>query len=407
MLSYNTNMSQPKFKFEIIKNSEDNLARAGVITTAHGTIETPNFVVAATKATVKALTPEMVRELGGQAVLANTYHLMLQPGAQVIAEAGGLAKFMGWHGPTITDSGGFQVFSLGMAYDQGLEAATNSPVRHSQSQLAKVDDDGVSFRSHLDGSAIRLTPEESMRIQHLIGADIHMAFDELTSPTAGRDYVQAAMERTHAWADRCLVEHQRLNQQHLQVNQPEQALFGVVQGGHERDLRQQSAEFMASREFDGYGIGGIFKAEEIEPFVGLVNQILSANRPRHLLGMGSEPRDIFEGVKFGIDTFDCVAPTRQARNGALYTTAGRININNARFKTDFTPIDQACQCYTCRNFTRAYLHHLFKANEILASTLASIHNEYFVVNLTDRIRQSLLDGSFKKLEAEVLGQYYG
>ncbi len=395
-----------QIKFEINHQSPTSLARVGVIKTPHGEIETPSFIVAATKATTKAMTPDMIKQLGGQAVLANTYHLMLQPGAEVVAEAGGLAKFMNWDGATFSDSGGFQVFSLGMAYQYGLKNTTDSPAKHSKSQLAKVDDDGVTFKSHLDGSLVRLTPEKSMQLQHLIGADIHMAFDELTSPTAGYNYIKKAMDRTHDWAARCLTEHQKLNQIHRKNNQPEQALFAVVQGGQELELRRQSAEFLANMDFDGFGIGGVFAASEIKPFVGLINQILPQNKPRHLLGMGAEPRDIFEGVKYGIDTFDCVAPTRQARNGALYTHAGRINIKNAKFKTDWQPIDDNCNCYTCSNFSRGYLHHLFKANEVLALTLASIHNEFFVVNLTKQIRQSLIDGCFDQLEADFLANYY-
>ncbi len=391
-------------EFEIIKRGPG-LMRAGVIHTPHSDIETPSFSVAATKAAVKALSVDDVRALGGQSVLANTYHLILQPGVEIVEQAGGLAKFMNWSGPTFTDSGGFQIFSLGMAYDRGLkETVKSASINHGG--RVKITDEGVKFRSHIDGSQLEMTPESSMRAQHAIGADIHMAFDQLTSPTAPRAEIEIAMRRTHLWADRCLVEHERLNQEHTKNGQPLQALYGVVQGAHETDLRRESAEFMASRDFDGYGIGGVFKTEEIEPFVGLVNQILPENKPRHLLGMGAHPMDLFLGVENGIDTFDCVAPTRQARNGALYTHAGRLNILNVANKTDFSPIDSDCDCPVCRaGYTRAYLHHLFKSNEILAAMLTSQHNEYFVVNLTKQIRQSLLDGNCDEFKQEFLAKY--
>lgn len=399
-------MEQKALDFKIIHKTVNGQARVGEIHTPHGVIKTPAFMVAATKATVKAMLPETVRELGGQAILANTYHLMLQPGEDVVAQAGGLAKFANWHGPSVTDSGGFQVFSLGMAYKKGLENTLAEHATHSKEQLAKVDDEGVSFRSHLDGSLVRLTPELSMEIQHKIGADIHMAFDELTSPSASPEYVKLAMDRTHVWAKRCLIRHQQLNEEHLQNNQPLQALFAVVQGGQDAKLRRISAETLGAMDFDGYGIGGTFKTSEIEPFTGLVTTILPENRPRHLLGMGAQPMDIFLGIEHGIDTLDCVAPTRQARNGALYTTHGRINIKNAKYKYDFSPIDDNLDYYVSQTYTKAYLHHLFKADEILAAMLASMHNEFFVVNLTDKIRQALLDGNYEQLKTDFLSKYY-
>ncbi len=392
-------------EFEIIKDFGAGQARVGVIKTPHGEIKTPAFMVAATKATVKAMTVETVRDLGGQAILANTYHLMLQPGEDIVEQAGGLAKFANWHGPTITDSGGFQVFSLGMAYDKGLEGTLASNAKHSKKQLAKIDDQGVTFRSHLNGDLIRLTPEKSMQIQHKIGADIHMAFDELTSPTAEPKYVKKAMDRTHVWAERCVIEHQKLNQQHLDHGENLQALFGVVQGAQDLVLRQESATVLGGMEFDGYGIGGVFKAAEIPEYVRAVTEILPNDRPRHLLGMGSKPEDIFLGVENGIDTFDCVAPTRQARNGSLYTTYGRINIKNAKYKNDFSPLDSEMDFSVSQNYTKAYLHHLFKSNEILGAMLASAHNEYFVVNLTDQIRQSLLDGNYQQFKQEFFAKY--
>jgi queuine tRNA-ribosyltransferase len=388
------------------------LARAGVIHTPHGDIETPAFIVGGTKATVKALTPEQVSDVGGQAILANTYHLMLQPGADVVARAGGINSFMHWDKPTYTDSGGFQVFSLGMAYKKGIDATSHSvkgdstQAVHSAGQLAKVSDEGVSFRSHLDGSKLSMTPESSMELQHAIAADIHMAFDELTSPLAESAYVRTAMDRTHAWADRCLARHEVLNQAHQDKNENLQALFAVVQGGRIEELRKASASYLGQRNFDGYGIGGTFEPAELVDVLPWVNGILPDGRPRHLLGMGSQPMDLFLGVQYGIDTFDCVAPTRQARNGAIYTYDGRINIKNAGFKTDFSPIDTECACYTCSHYSRAYIHHLFQANEILSATLASMHNEYFVISTVAAIRRAVIDGSFFSLKQSFLSRYF-
>lgn len=398
--------------FTVAHKLKGTLGRAGRIETPHGTITTPAFIVGGTKATVKALTPQQVEALGGQAVLANTYHLMLQPGADIIHAAGGLGTFMQWDKPTFTDSGGFQVFSLGMAYKKGIDATSHSQkgdaslAKHSHGQLAKVTDDGVIFRSHLDGSTLTMTPESSMELQHLIGADIHMAFDEATSPLAGREYIRQAMDRTHAWAGRSLARHIQLNQEHAHKNESLQALYGVVQGGREEDLRRNSAHFMAAHDFDGYAVGGVYEPGEIADVVRWVNEILPDTKPRHLLGMGAQPADLFLGVEYGIDTFDCVAPTRQARNGALYTYDGRINIKNARFVHDFTPVDSACDCYCCANFTRAYLNHLFKADEILGAVLASIHNERFVVRTVDCIRESLIDGTFSSYKDTFLTRYY-
>lgn len=399
--------------FTITHQLDGTLARAGEIKTPHGVIKTPAFIVGGTKATVKALTPDQVEGLGGHAVLANTYHLMLQPGADIVREAGGLGTFMHWDKPTFTDSGGFQVFSLGMAYKKGIDATSHSSkgdadlAKHSHGQLAKVTDDGVTFRSHLDGSTLTLTPESSMELQHAIGADIHMAFDEATSPLAGREYLRESLDRTHKWAERSLKRHQELNEQHAKASEPLQALFGVVQGGREEDYRRESASFLGSMEFDGYGIGGVYEPGEIATVVRWVNETLPASKPRHLLGMGAQPADLFLGVEYGIDTFDCVAPTRQARNGALYTYSGRINIKNADFSRDFTPLDTRCDCYTCQHFTRAYVHHLFKADEILGATLASIHNERFVVRTVDQIRDSLIDKTFLAFKESFMATYYG
>lgn len=389
------------------------MARAGVIKTPHGDIKTPVFIVGGTQATVKALTPEMVRGLGGQAVLANTYHLMLRPGAELVEKAGGVAQFMHWDGPTFTDSGGFQVFSLGVAYKKGIDKVAHSEkgdsgaAKANAKQLARIDNDGVNFRSHIDGSPHRMTPEISMQLQWQIGADVHMAFDECPAPLANQLYIRESLARTHAWAARCKAEHDRQWQAHKSQGRPYQALWGVVQGARVEELRRKSARFMAAQDFDGFGIGGVFEPGEIPTVVKWVNEELPEEKPRHLLGIGSQVSDLFLGVEYGVDTFDCIAFTRQARNGAIYTATGRINIKNAKFREDFTPLDPECSCYTCTNYTRAYLRHLFHADELLAATLASIHNEYFVVNLVDRIRESVIDGSFLRFKASYLTRYFG
>lgn len=398
--------------FAITQKLPGTLARTGVLQTPHGDIRTPAFIVGGTKATVKALTPEQVRTLGGQAVLANTYHLMLRPGAEVVEAAGGLAKFMHWDGPTFTDSGGFQVISLGMAYKKGIALVSHTEkgdakhVAHSRQQLAKIDDDGVTFRSHLDGTRLRMTPESSMRLQWQIGSDVHMAFDEALAPLASEEYIRESLARTHSWAERCKAEHERLWAEHAAHNKPYQALWGVVQGAVLERYRRESARFMRNLNFDGYGIGGSYQLEALPDMIRWSVEELPEDKPKHLLGMGAQIADLFIGAENGIDTFDCVAFTRQARNGALYTRTGRINIRNSQFQRDFTPIDDRCACYTCTNYTRAYLNHLFRAGEILAAVLASIHNEYFAVHLVDRIRAGIADGTFFTLKQECL-EYYG
>ena len=399
-------------EFTITHRLPGTLARAGIIHTPHGNIETPAFIVGGTKATVKALTPEQVIAFGGQSILANTYHLMLRPGAEIVQAAGGLGKFMNYGGPTFTDSGGFQVFSLGVAYKKGIDAVSHtekgdaSLATTSSQQLVKITDEGAHFRSHLDGAKLLMTPESSMELQHQIGADIHMAFDEPPAPLAPLDDIARAVDRTHHWAERCLARHHALNDAHIAAKEPLQALYGVVQGARDESLRRASAKFLGEREFDGYGIGGVFEPGEIPTVVKWVDETLPEAKPRHLLGMGSQPADLFLGVEFGIDTFDCVAPTRQARNGALYSLDGRINILNAKYKKDFTPIDAECDCYTCAHYTCAYLNHLFKSDEILAATLASIHNERFVVSTVDQIRQSLKDETFFDFKSTFLTRYY-
>ncbi len=415
-----TKVGTMSLKFKIKKKLDGTLARAGVLKTPNGKIETPAFVTVGTKATVKALTPEQVKDLGAQVILANTYHLYLQPGDELIKKAGGMHKFMNWKGPTMTDSGGFQAFSLGVAFGSGVSkvaTANKKDVTRCGEEgsgigcsMAKIDENGVTFKSHIDGSEHKFTPEKSIQIQHNIGADMIFAFDECTSPQADYDYQEEAMNRTHRWAERSLKEHKKLNKKSFLENllpgseKDKISLFGIVQGGRFEDLRKKSAEFISKLDFDGFGIGGSFNKEDMNTAVGWVNKILPENKPRHLLGIG-EPEDLFGGIENGVDLFDCVAPTRIARNGTLHTKDGKINIMNAKFREDFTPIDEGCECYTCKNYTRAYLAHLFRAKEIQANTLATIHNLYFIVNLVKKIRQSIIDENFEEFKKEFLRRY--
>ena len=389
--------------------------RAGVIHTPHGEIRTPAFIAVGTQATVKAVLPETMKDLGAQAVLANAYHLYLQPGPDIVDEAGGLGAFMNWPGPTFTDSGGFQVMSLGVGFKKVLamdttRVQTDDIIAEGKQRLAHVDDDGVTFRSHLNGSMHRFTPEVSIGIQHQLGADIIFAFDELTTLVNTRGYQEQSVERTHRWAQRCLVEHRRLTE--VRAHKPRQALFGVVQGAQYEDLRRQAARGLTEivdddgAGFDGYGIGGALEKQNLATIVGWVTSELPDDKPRHLLGI-SEPDDLFAAVEAGADTFDCVSPSRVARNAAIYSADGRYNITGSRYRRDFTPLDAECDCYTCAHYTRAYLRHLFKAKEILASTLATIHNERFVVRLVDDMRAAILAGRFDELREHVLGRYYG
>ena len=429
--------------FNIEKKLGNSLGRAGTITTAHGIIHTPAFVPVGTKASVKALTPEQVRDLGAEVILANTYHLYLQPGDELVAKAGGLYKFMNWPGSIITDSGGFQVFSLGVAYGKNISKIArdqkNSPGFTRQNPtgsdtdenffgaLAKVGEDGVSFKSHLDGSIHYITPEKSIQIQHNLGADIIFAFDECTSPAEDVRYQQEALERTHRWAERSLEEHKKLKGRSIlqffvpegptlspkrpkkgagaeNYNMHSPALFGIIQGGRDENLRKKSAEFIGSLDFDGFGIGGSFAKEDMSSAVKWVNEILPEGKPRHLLGIG-EPEDLFMGIENGVDLFDCVAPTRNGRNGTLYTKNGKINITNAQYREDFSPVEEGCLCYTCVNYKRAYISHLFRGKEMLAGTLASIHNLYFIINLVKKIRQSIIDDNFFEFKEEFLKGY--
>jgi queuine tRNA-ribosyltransferase len=384
------------------------LGRAGLITTPHGDVQTPAFIPVGTKASLKAATPQQLTDTGAQAVLANAYHLYLQPGPDLIDQAGGLGVFMGWDGPTVTDSGGFQVMSLGVGFKKVLAmdaaaVANDDVIAEGKDRLAHVDDDGVTFKSHLDGSMHRFTPEVSMQVQHQIGADIIFAFDECTTLMNTRKYQERSLQRTAAWARRCVAEHRRLTEE--RSHRPYQALFGVIQGAQYEDLRREAARDLAQLGFDGYGIGGALEKEQLGQIVGWVTSELPENQPRHLLGIG-EPDDLFTAIENGADTFDCVTPSRVARNASLFADTGRFNITSSPNRWDFGPVQEGCECYTCENFSKAYLHHLFKAKEILASTLATIHNVHYVVKLVDRIRTTIADGSFYEFRNEFLGRYY-
>jgi queuine tRNA-ribosyltransferase len=406
-----------RFSFTVQDRLPGRPGRTGVIHTPHGDIRTPAFIPVGTKATVKAVLPETMAGLGAEALLANAYHLFLQPGPDIVEAAGGLSVFMNWPGPTFTDSGGFQVMSLGTGYKKviSMDAAgrpAEEAVLGSKHRLVTIDDDGVTFTSGIDGSRHRFTPEVSMQIQHRLGADITFCFDELTTLFDPRAYQQTSTDRTQAWAQRCLDEHARLTSE--RSDRPQQALFGVVQGAQYEDLRRKAAAGLTTlrsqddqrRRFDGYGIGGALEKENLGQIIGWVTDELPENKPRHLLGI-SEPNDFFTAIENGTDTFDCVSPARVARNGALYTRHGRYNVTNAGNRRAFAPIDDGCDCYTCTHYTRAYLHHLFKAKEMLAHTLATVHNERFIVRLVNDIRDSIAGGHFADLKLEFLRRYYG
>lgn len=401
-------MKKP-FRYEVKHTLPGSLARSGVIHTPHGDIQTPAFIVVGTKASVKAMTPEQVQGTSAQAVLANAYHLYLQPGPELIEKAGGLGAFMHWDGPTFTDSGGFQVLSLGSGFKKTLsmDAEGVSPddvVAPRTERQAWVDDDGVDFKSYLDGSMHRFTPEHSIQIQHGIGADICFAFDELTSLMDSYAYQAESMRvRTQPWAERSLAEMQRLRQAHPE--RPYQAVFGVLQGANYEDLRKETAHWMAERDFDGFGIGGAIEKQRLGDIVQWCNDILPEDKPKHMLGI-SEPDDMFAAVEHGIDTFDCVSPTRVGRNGAFYTLDGRKNIRVAKYREDFSPLVDDCTCYTCQHYSKAYIQHLFRAKELLANTLMSIHNEVFIVGLVDQMRYAIEDGSFFAFRDAWLARYY-
>ncbi len=424
-------------KFQITKKLEGKLGRVGVIETPHGVIQTPAFVTVGTKATVKALTPEQVAGLGAQVVLANTYHLYLEPGHEIVNQAGGFGKFMNWQGPTMTDSGGFQVFSLGAAFGKNITKITaetdpnkmltdiTETAKSGRGEMpanfkpAQILEDRVIFKSHIDGSTHEFTPERSIEIQHCLGADMIFAFDECTSPNESVFYQRESLDRTHRWAKKSLEYHLQKSPEmnYFKETRERQALFGIVQGGRHEDLRKDSAKILADMKvlvnengiekevgFDGFGIGGSFQKADMESAVKWVNEILPEEKPRHLLGIG-EPEDLFMAVENGCDLFDCVAPTRIARTGQVYTNHGKVNLRNAEFKNDFKPIEEKCVCYTCQNYTRAYLSHLFRSDEMLGATLASTHNLFFIINLVKQMREAMLNDTFEKFRTDFLQKY--
>ena len=367
-------MTDSQFSFDLI--AQDGNARAGVFHTPHGDIPTPIFAPVGTQATVKSLTQQHLHELDAKLILANTYHLYLRPGDDLIAEMGGLHKFMGWDGPILTDSGGFQVFSL--------------------SDSRKVDEEGVTFKSYIDGSMHRFTPEHAIEVQENLGADIIMAFDECADPY-DRDYIESAMHRTHRWAERCKKAKKR----------SDQALFGIVQGGVFPDLRETSAQFIADLDFPGNAIGGLSVGEtkdEMHTMIEKVNAILPQHKPRYLMGVGT-PQDLVEGVRRGIDIFDCVLPTRLARHSAAMTDSGRINLMNAQYARDERPISDHCTCYTCRHHSRAYIRHLIQVREMLAGTLISIHNIHTLLSLVRQMRQAIITGEFNSFSINYLKNF--
>lgn len=404
------------WSFDILSRDPHSRARAGVIQTAHGAIETPVFMPVGTQATVKTMTTDDLKATGAQIILGNTYHLYLRPGAEVIAEFGGLHGFMGWDRPIMTDSGGFQVFSLGSALRDGVgkigdifpDEDPRRVERPAGEPLTRIDEEGVTFKSHLDGSTHRLTPQSSIKIQALLGADFILAFDECTSPLDDFAYTRQAMERTHRWAARSWDAF-------MQYRRPYQTLFGIVQGGAYRPLREDSAAFISSLPFAAYSIGGSLgkSKQEMHEILEWTMPLLPDDKPRHLLGIG-ELDDIFEAIERGVDMFDCVSPTRWARNGSLLihpqansvspdekvSRRGRLNLYNAQFARDHEPIDSACDCYTCRHCSRAYLHHLFHAKELVVYRLATLHNLHFMSRLMQSIREAIALGRFRELKAE-------
>ncbi|MEO6536644.1 MAG: tRNA guanosine(34) transglycosylase Tgt [Candidatus Paceibacterota bacterium] len=409
--------------FSINSRDTSSKARAGVLTTPNGTIQTPAFVPVGTKAGVKGVLPEQLRALGTQVVLANTYHLYLQPGEAVVEKAGGLAAFMSWRkadgstAPTFTDSGGFQVFSLGANFDRKITRVTedekntvvegvsmfDEDVQSQHGQLAIIDEEGVSFTSHLDGSLHRFTPERSVEMQHKLGADIFFAFDECTSQTEPYEYQKEAMYRTHRWADRSLKAHR----QNIEANRT-QALYGIGQGGQFPDLRRESTRAIAQMGFDGFGLGGSFSKTNGQSMLPLALSVLDElpeEMPRHGLGVG-EPGDLLEAIAAGVDTFDCVDPTRRGRHGTIYTKAGLINLKNERYVSDFSPLDSGAPVPGTEGFTRAYVSHLLRSNEMLGQIIASIHNLGFIIALVDGAREAIINGTFATYREDFVRDYY-
>jgi queuine tRNA-ribosyltransferase len=365
--------------FTVTQKDKSCRARLGLLHTPHGTVETPVFMPVGTQATVKTMTPEEVREAGGRMILCNTYHLYLRPGHELVREAGGLHRFMHWDGPILTDSGGFQVFSLG--------------------PLRKVSEDGVTFRSHIDGSEHFFSPEKAMEVQMALSSDIAMAFDECAPYPCSREYALEALERTTRWAERCSAVHRR----------DDQGVFGIVQGGTFPDLRERSARELVKLDFPGYAIGGLSVGEPKELMYQMLDQtvpFLPEEKPRYLMGVGS-PDCLVEGVVRGVDMFDCVLPTRIARNGTVLTHRGKLVVRNAEYARDFTPLDTDCDCYACRYYTRAYIRHLIKADEILGIRLTTIHNLHFVLTLMEEIRAAIRQGKMMEYRDKFLKKYHG
>ena len=372
-------MNKP-LTFEVLHKEANTRARCGRITTPHGVIETPVFMPVGTQATVKAMKPESVEATGAQIILSNTYHLMLRPGSDIVREAGGLHEFMNWHRPILTDSGGFQVFSLG--------------------HMRKITEEGVKFASHIDGSRHMLSPERSIEVQNDLGSDIMMAFDECAPPDADRRYIERSQARTTRWLERCITANK---------NPERQALFGIMQGGFFRDLREESAREIVKFDLPGYAIGGISVGESKEEYIGVLKyapDLLPFDKPRYVMGIGT-PDYILEAVDAGVDMFDCVEPTRIARHGMAMTSHGRLSIKNAKFERDFGPLDPECDCYTCRHYSRAYLRHLFKAGETMSHMLLTEHNLRFLSKLSEDIRKSIEDDRFTEFKEGFYSKYYG
>ena len=378
--------------FDLLKTDERTRARRGIVHTPHGDIQTPIFMPVGTAATVKAMRPEQVEEMGAQIILSNTYHLYLRPGHDIVKEAGGLHKFMNWNKPILTDSGGFQVFSLG--------------------KMRKITEEGVKFQSHIDGSRHMLSQEKSIEVQHALGSDIMMAFDECAPYPADRDYVKRSFERTSRWLERCKAYHEEYCERNGGESQVlgegvNQSLFGIMQGGVYKDMRRESAAQVVDMDLPGYSIGGLSVGEPKEIMYDVMDdcvELLPKNKPRYLMGVGS-PDCLFEGVERGIDMFDCVLPTRIARHGMAMTSQGRVNIKNKKYERDYSPLDPNCDCYVCRNYSRAYLRHLFKADEILSAMLMSTHNLHFLIKTMENIRQSIDEGRFSEYKKEFFDAY--
>jgi queuine tRNA-ribosyltransferase len=365
-------------RYELIKTCKQTGARLGIIHTPHGSFETPMFMPVGTLATVKTLSPEELKEMGAGIILSNTYHLWLRPGHDIVEEAGGLHQFMNWDRGILTDSGGFQVFSL--------------------SEFRRIEEEGVYFRNHLNGDKLFLSPEKAMEIQNALGSDIMMAFDECPPYPATYEYMKKSVERTSRWAERCLKAHKRPN---------EQGLFGIVQGGEFEDLRKQSAQDLVSLDFPGYAVGGLSVGEPkdvMNRVLEFTTPLLPANKPRYLMGVGS-PDSLIDGVIRGIDMFDCVLPTRIGRNGTVMTSEGRVVIKNAQYARDFTPLDPNCDCYTCRNYTRAYIRHLIKCDETFGIRLTSYHNVYFLIKLMEQVRQAIREDRLGDFREEFFERY--